>query len=110
MSEPSFIVRRLGNPDADTFRFIRLESLQQNPNDFGSTFEKESNEPSASFVERFDRNTVFGGFVRERLMGIVGFSPLEGPKRSHIGVSAVGTGQISQASVYFSYTFIFCSV
>ena len=25
-------------------------------------------------------------------------------------VSAVGTGQISQASVYFSYTFIFCSV
>lgn len=86
MSEPSFIVRRLGNPDADTFRFIRLESLQQNPNDFGSTFEKESNEPSASFVERFDRNTVFGGFVRERLMGIVGFSPLEGPKRSHIGV------------------------
>jgi hypothetical protein len=83
MSEPCFIVRRLGNPDADTFRLIRLESLLQNPNDFGSTFEKESNEASASFVERFDRNTVFGGFVRERLMGIVGFSPLEGPKRSN---------------------------
>jgi RimJ/RimL family protein N-acetyltransferase len=86
VSEPSFIVRRLSTTDADIFRSIRLESLQQNPEDFGSTYENELNESGADFVERFGRNTLFGGFVGERLMGIVGFFPLEGPKVGHKGV------------------------
>lgn len=86
MSEPSFVVRRLSSQEADMFRSIRLESLQQNPEAFGSTFEKELNEPRIYFLERFDRNTQFGGFVSGELMAIVGFHPLEGPKLSHKGV------------------------
>jgi ribosomal protein S18 acetylase RimI-like enzyme len=86
MSESSFIVRRLSRQDADTFRSIRLESLQQNPEAFGSTFEREINEPRIYFLERFDRNTQFGGFVSGELMAIVGFHPLEGLKLSHKGV------------------------
>ena len=79
-------MQRLSNPDVDTFRSIQLESLQQNPEAFGSTFEKELNEPCMYFVERFDRNVLFGGFVRGRLLGIVGFYPLEGTKLAHKGV------------------------
>lgn len=86
MSEPSFIVRRLSSQDADAFRSIRLESLQQNPEAFGSTLERESNEPRMYFVERLERNALFGGFARGTLMGIVGFCPLEGPKLRHRGV------------------------
>jgi ribosomal protein S18 acetylase RimI-like enzyme len=86
MSEPSFVVRKLSSQEADTFRSIRLESLQQNPEAFGSTFEKELNEPRVHFLERFNRNALFGGFVSGKLMAIVGFYPLEGPKLSHKGV------------------------
>ena len=49
-----------------TFRSIRLESLQHDPQDFGSTFEEESIKPFVYFADRLYRNTVLGGFVMER--------------------------------------------
>jgi RimJ/RimL family protein N-acetyltransferase len=86
VSESSFSVRRLSSQEADTFRSLRLESLQQDPEAFGSTFERELNESRQNFLERFDRSTLFGGFVGQNLMAIVGFHPLEGPKIGHKGV------------------------
>jgi hypothetical protein len=47
--EPSFSVRRLSSQEADTFRSIRLESLQQDPEAFASTFERELNESRQHF-------------------------------------------------------------
>lgn len=79
-------MRRLSSQDADPFRSIRLESLRQDPEAFGSTFEMELNESRKNFLERFDRSTLFGGFVGTNLMAIVGFYPLEGPKIGHKGV------------------------
>jgi RimJ/RimL family protein N-acetyltransferase len=86
VSEPSFSVRRLSSQEADAFRSIRLESLQQDPEAFGSTFETELNESRKNFLERFDRSTLFGGFVGANLMAIVGFYHLEGPKIGHKAV------------------------
>jgi RimJ/RimL family protein N-acetyltransferase len=86
VSEPLFSVRRLSNQEADTYRSIRLESLQQDPEAFGSTLEREVNESRQNFLERFDRSTLFGGFVGPKLQAIVGFQPFEGPKIAHKGV------------------------
>jgi RimJ/RimL family protein N-acetyltransferase len=86
VSKPLFSVRQLSSQEADTYRSIRLESLQQDPEAFGSTFERELNESRQNFLERFDRSTLFGGFVGRKLQAIVGFQSLEGPKIAHKGV------------------------
>ena|ERR1700730_14416143 len=52
----------------------------------GRRSRKNQNQPYASFREHFDKNTLFGGFARESLLGIVGFFALEGPEQSHKGV------------------------
>ena len=86
MSETTFSVRRLSTLEADSFRSIRLESLQQDPEAFGSTLAGELSEFRDIFLERFGRSTLFGGFVGANLMARAGFSPLEGPKIGHKGV------------------------
>jgi hypothetical protein len=48
------------------FVLIRLEGLRNDPEAFGSTFEKESSEPGHYFVDRLTRNAVFGGFIGNR--------------------------------------------
>jgi ribosomal protein S18 acetylase RimI-like enzyme len=63
-----------------------LEALRNAPEAFGSTFEKESTEPPQYFVDRLERNVVFGGLFGDSLVGVVGFYRLEGPKMSHKGV------------------------
>jgi hypothetical protein len=45
MSGSRFAIRRLGPGDVEAFRLIRLEGLRNDPEAFGSTFEKESSEP-----------------------------------------------------------------
>ena len=82
----SFTIRRLGSADADAFRSIRLEGLRNDPEAFGSTFEKESSEPGQYFVERLTRNAVFGGFVGDRLVGVAGFYSFGDTKSRHKGV------------------------
>jgi ribosomal protein S18 acetylase RimI-like enzyme len=86
VSETTFSVRRLSTLEADSFRSIRLESLQRDPEAFASTLARELSESRDNFLERFDRSTLFGGFVGANLMAIAGFSPLEGPKIGHKGV------------------------
>jgi GNAT superfamily N-acetyltransferase len=85
-SSNSFITRRLSSSEATGFRSIRLEALQNAPEAFGSTFEKESSEPLQYFVDRLDRNVVFGGFFGDSLVGVAGFCRHEGIKMSHKGI------------------------
>jgi ribosomal protein S18 acetylase RimI-like enzyme len=82
----SFSIRRLTPSDAGVFRSIRLEALQNAPEAFGSTFEKESAESVQYFVDRLARNVVFGGFFDQSLVGVAGFYKQEGTKMSHKGV------------------------
>jgi ribosomal protein S18 acetylase RimI-like enzyme len=81
----SFNIHRLTPSDADVFRSIRLEALQDASDAFGSTFEKESAEPLQYFVDRLDRNAVFGGFFGSSLMGVAGFAQQGGTKMNHKG-------------------------
>jgi RimJ/RimL family protein N-acetyltransferase len=86
MSGASFNIRRLGAADAEAFRSIRLEGLRNDPEAFGSTFEKESSEPEQYFVDRLTRNAVFGGFAGGRLVGVAGFYSFGDTKSKHKGV------------------------
>ena len=86
MNELPFTIRRLLVADAEVFRSIRLEGLQQAAEAFGSTFEKEAAQPDQYFIDRVSRNAVFGGFAGEKLVGVAGFYPMDGPKEKHKGV------------------------
>jgi ribosomal protein S18 acetylase RimI-like enzyme len=77
-------IRRLGPSEA--YRSIRLEALQNEPDAFGSTFEKESAEPLQVFIDSLARNAIFGSFFGDRLAGVAGFYIMPGPKMSHKGV------------------------
>ena len=81
-----FTIRRLGPADLEAFRSIRLEALRNDPEAFGSTFEKESSEPEQHFVDRLTRSAVFGGFVGDRLVGVAGFYSFGDTKSAHKGV------------------------
>jgi ribosomal protein S18 acetylase RimI-like enzyme len=86
MSDCRFTIRRLGSSDADAFRLIRLEGLRNDPEAFGSTFEKESSESVQYFLDRLTRCAVFGGFAGDRLVGVAGFYSFEDTKSRHKGV------------------------
>jgi RimJ/RimL family protein N-acetyltransferase len=86
MSDCRFTIRRLGSSDVDAFRSIRLEGLQNEPDAFGSTFEKEYAEPLEVWIDRLTRNAIFGGFFGDRLVGVAGFYVLAATKLSHKGV------------------------
>jgi ribosomal protein S18 acetylase RimI-like enzyme len=85
MAEPVVQVRKLRPDEAETFRLIRLEGLQQSPDAFGSTLEREAAEPLGFFADRLARNAVFGAFQGEALVGVAGFYSLDGPKTRHKG-------------------------
>ena len=78
-------VRRLMPADAARYREIRLASLKNSPEAFGSTFETESLKPLSSFAERLGFSAVFGAFHDGEIWGIAGFAFHEGIKEAHKG-------------------------
>ena len=69
--------------DAPRYRDIRLDSLKQNPEAFGSTFEHESAMPLSWFEERIVKGNIFGALAGGELLGVAGYWPQEGTKVSH---------------------------
>jgi hypothetical protein len=55
-------IRELLAADAVSFRRLRLKALQEYPDSFGSTDEVKAAKPLEYFVERPEKNSVFGGF------------------------------------------------
>jgi ribosomal protein S18 acetylase RimI-like enzyme len=78
-------IRRLTPADAALYRDIRLESLQCNPEAFGSTFEAENPRPLTWFTDRLAGFQVFGAFDGSELVGIAGLVMAEGRKEAHKG-------------------------
>ena len=76
-------IRLLTQADAAFYRDVRLEALQQNPEAFGSTFERESEKPLSWFGERLAQFEIFGAFVVGELLGTAGVLTQEGSKRAH---------------------------
>jgi ribosomal protein S18 acetylase RimI-like enzyme len=79
-------IRPLLTADAAAFRELRLEALQTYPDCFGSTYETEAAKRLNYFVERLEKNFVFGGFANGELAGMIGFYQQSGPKDKHKGV------------------------
>jgi ribosomal protein S18 acetylase RimI-like enzyme len=79
-------IRRLETADAALYREIRLEALKQNPEAFGSTFERESDKPPSWFEAAVSQRDIFGAFLQGTLAGIAGYAAQESPKHAHKGV------------------------
>jgi ribosomal protein S18 acetylase RimI-like enzyme len=78
-------VRVLTEADAAEFQALRLRSLKEHPEAFGSSFEAESGMPVeqfAKFLSSEDRPW-FGAFHEDRLVGIVGLMRAPGDKTRH---------------------------
>jgi len=76
-------IRLLTSAEAATYRDIRLEGLQQSPEAFSATFERESVMPLAWFEERLTKGNVFGAFMSGKLHGVAGYWRQEGAKICH---------------------------
>jgi len=79
-------IRRLETADSALYRDIRLEALKQNPEAFGSTFEKENEKAPSWFESALSRSDIFGAFLDGTLAGVAGYFTHGGPKQAHKGV------------------------
>ncbi|MEZ4869891.1 MAG: GNAT family N-acetyltransferase [Caldilineaceae bacterium] len=74
--------------DALLFHRLRLRSLREHPEAFGSAYEDELNSPQEKVMERFqglpDR-FIYGAWAAEQLVGFAGFWRYPGLKTRHRG-------------------------
>jgi len=79
---------RLGPADAAAYRDLRLEGLAKHPEAFGASWEDEAGRPLVWFIERLERNAVFGAWAADtaELAGIAGLLVPEEAKLRHKGV------------------------
>lgn len=78
-------IRRLGIPDAEDYRAIRLAALKQAPEAFGSTYEVEAARSVADFADRLATSVVFGAYADGEIVGVVGFKREAGQRDAHKG-------------------------
>ena len=78
-------IRQLTPADAALYRGIRLAGLKQNPEAFGSTFEREFKKPLAWFFDRLKNSQVFGAFHSSEILGVAGFAIRDHEKEEHKG-------------------------
>ena len=90
------LVRNLTGTDAAAFRAIRLRSLRDHPEAFGSAYEDEKDIPLEQTIERLNQPTVerfmLGAFIKDELSGIVGGyrdALRKSRHRAHIGAMYV---------------------
>jgi len=86
MGSEEFKVRKLTKEDVTQYKKIRLESLKDTPEAFGSSVEEEENQEDGFFVNRIENNIVVGCFDKDLLIGIAGLTQKKGIKRCHRGV------------------------
>ncbi len=83
------LVRKLTEDDLDALWSIRLRSLQDNPEAFGSTYEETQQRGKESFRQRLRQphaeTFYIGAFEEKHLAGIVGFYRESGAKGQHKG-------------------------
>ena len=83
----SWTTRRLAAADADAYRLLRIEGLQNSPASFGSSLAEEIDKPAAAWVDRLDKGFIFGLFDAEALVGTAGFyreAMLKSAHRGHL--------------------------
>ncbi len=84
-------IRFLNSQDVAAYRQLRLQALREYPTAFASSFEQESCLTLNDFAARLHthdnlKSGIFGAFDdRSQLIGMLGFSCDNRPKRAHIG-------------------------
>ena len=76
-------IRLLAGTDAVPYRDIRLEGLRRNPEAFAATFEDEREKPLDWFKERITQSRIFGAFIVQELVGVVGLRAHDDAKQRH---------------------------
>jgi ribosomal protein S18 acetylase RimI-like enzyme len=79
-------VRQLEAGDVEAFRDIRLEALRESPHDFGSTYEREAEQPLERFAQSVAACTVMGRWLEDRLVAIACFQRHTYLKEQHRGL------------------------
>lgn len=81
------VIRRLTQPDTTDFFNLRLESLQENPSSFLSSYEEEKQTGSIAFEKLLTsndtKNVVLGAFLNNKLIGIIGVYQESAKKAAH---------------------------
>lgn len=88
MTEPraeptSWLVRRLGPPDASAYQALRTEGVLRHPHQFRIAPEDEQGLTTEAVATRLAGAFVVGGFDGQGLAGIGGLSRFEGAKLRH---------------------------
>ncbi|MBE9158321.1 GNAT family N-acetyltransferase [Nodosilinea sp. LEGE 06152] len=85
-------IRRLTSGDVIAYRDLRLHALQESPTAFASSYEQEARFSLSDFAARLHPNSenaashMLGAFDdSNRLIGMLGFSRENRPKRLHVG-------------------------
>lgn len=81
----SWTTRRLAGTDAEAYRSLRIEGLQQSPASFGSSLLEEGAQPIEFFAGRLERSFIFGLFDGAALVGTAGFFREANSKSAHRG-------------------------
>jgi ribosomal protein S18 acetylase RimI-like enzyme len=80
-------VRRLTAGDAEIWRAIRLQALQDAPEAFGQTYEHAVAQPLETFAKTVgSASPVMAAFADGKAIGTAGIYTIDGPKTAHRGM------------------------
>ena len=89
MKSSEVLIRRLTSSDAEAYRSLRLRAFREHPEAFTSSHAEEAMKPLSSAQQRLsDSSTcrVWGAFVENRLVGMVGLEREQRQKVRHKGL------------------------
>lgn len=76
-------IKKLTINDLEDFKTIRLSALFNAPQMFGSTYEREVNQPLEFFSYPIENYAVFAAYVESKIVGLTVFSQNTGMKDKH---------------------------
>jgi ribosomal protein S18 acetylase RimI-like enzyme len=85
MTEASYSTRLLTENDWEAWKQIRLESLLDSPPAFGASYDEESVKDDSFFKSTLVNNAIYGAFINEKLVGVVGVMIHKSDRLKHRG-------------------------
>ena len=67
----TILIRQLYDNDVHDFRLIRLSSLRNNPEMFGSSYAIEAARPLSVFSEVISNNVIFAAYCQDQIIGVL---------------------------------------